>query len=180
MDILYYDPTESSTESRFTKYGSLEFGHNDNGNIQEQKTVMVELKCLYMRFIFHKPYKNKENFFSQVHIHQLSVFGGQSNMVLPLESPGNRKNMLQMETRALAQDDDEFVSSKLVEIQKRKEQAVLDEDFDEAERLKQIILNVKKFGHRLKALKDKKDEAAEKEDYELARNIKEEVDRLKR
>lgn len=41
----------------------------------------------------------------------------------------------------------------------------MQEDFDEAERMKQIMMNVKKFGYKLKALKDKKNEAAEKEDY---------------
>lgn len=59
VDILYYDPTESSTESRFTKYGSLEFSRNESGKIHEQKTVMVDMKCLYLRFLFHRPHKTK-------------------------------------------------------------------------------------------------------------------------
>ena len=92
VDVLYYDPTESATESRFVKYGSLEFSRNESGRIHEQKTVMVDLKCLYLRFLFHRPFKNKENFFSQVQIHQLLVFGGESNIMLPLDHSIAKKN----------------------------------------------------------------------------------------
>jgi excinuclease UvrABC helicase subunit UvrB len=67
-----------------------------------------------------------------------------------------------------------------MEIQRRKEQAVTSEDFDEAERMKLIIMNVRKFGQKLNSLKEKKHKAAEKEDYELAKSIKEEIGRLKR
>lgn len=48
----------------------------------------------------------------------------------------------------------------------------MQEDYDEAERMKQIMVNVKKFGYKLKSLKDKKAEAADKEDYEVAKSLK--------
>ena len=44
--------------------------------MREQKTLMVDLKCLYLRFLLHKPHKSKENFFSQVGLFQLSIYGG--------------------------------------------------------------------------------------------------------
>lgn len=42
------------------------------------------------------------------------------------------------------------------------------------------MLNVKKFGYYLKGLKHKKQEAAENEDFEEAKNIKEQIDRVRR
>jgi hypothetical protein len=36
---------------------------------------MVDIKCLYLRFLFHKPYQTKENFFSQIGIQQITAFG---------------------------------------------------------------------------------------------------------
>jgi centrosomal protein CEP104 len=76
VDLLYYDPTESGAENRFTKYGSVEFSRNKSGRIHEQKTVIVDMRCLYLRLLFQRPYKNIENFFSQVYIHQMAVYGG--------------------------------------------------------------------------------------------------------
>lgn len=55
---------------------------------------MVDMNCLYLRFLFHRPYKNKENFFSQVHIHQLTVYGGESNIILPIDTNIGRKGSL--------------------------------------------------------------------------------------
>lgn len=53
----------------------------------------------------------------------------------------------------------------MLELQRIKDHAVGQEDYDEAERMKQIMMNVKKFGYKLKSLKDKKAEAANNEDY---------------
>ena len=42
------------------------------------------------------------------------------------------------------------------------------------------MVNVKKFGYYLKGLKQKKQEAAENQDYEEAKSIKEQIDRVRR
>jgi hypothetical protein len=48
---------------------------------------MVNINCLYLRLLFHKPYQSKENFFSQVGIHQIVVFGDENpSATLPLEN----------------------------------------------------------------------------------------------
>ncbi len=60
----------------------------------------------------------------------------------------------------------------MLELQKIKDHAVGQEDYDEAERMKQIMMNIKKFGYKLKSLKEKKTEAANNEDYEQAKTIK--------
>jgi centrosomal protein CEP104 len=58
VDILYYVPT-GRQEQRFYKYGYLQFNRNEGGNVREQKTIMVDISCLYLRFLFHKPHPSK-------------------------------------------------------------------------------------------------------------------------
>lgn len=36
---------------------------------------MVDLHCTYLRFLLHKPHPNKQNFFSQVGLHEINPFG---------------------------------------------------------------------------------------------------------
>ena len=82
--------------------------------MREQKTLMVDVKCLYLRFLFHKPYKSKENFFSQVGLYQLSIFGGESNTMLPMEPIGNKQENVGLDQNAMNDEEDDFVYEKLV------------------------------------------------------------------
>ena len=62
------------------------------------------MKCLYLRFLFHRPFKNKQNFFSQVYIHQLAVYGGETNIMLPLDtSIGKKNNIASIDSKAIAE-----------------------------------------------------------------------------
>lgn len=40
---------------------------------------MVDIKCVYLRFLLHKPHASKENFFSQIGIHQITIYGNDIN-----------------------------------------------------------------------------------------------------
>ena len=66
------------------KYGFMQFGRNDNLGVREQKTLMVDFKCVFIRLLFNKPHKSKENFFSQVGLHELKVYGSEGEM--PMQS----------------------------------------------------------------------------------------------
>lgn len=72
-------------EHRFYKYGYLQFSRNEGGNFREQKTINVDINCLYLRFLFHKPHPSKENFFSQVGLLALSVYGNEAPEVMMRE-----------------------------------------------------------------------------------------------
>ena len=74
VDILYYVPI-AHQQQRFYKYGYLQFNRADSSNLREVKTIMVDINCLYLRLLFHKPYPSKENFFSQIGLAALSIFG---------------------------------------------------------------------------------------------------------
>ena len=49
---------------------------------------MVDVNCLYIRFLFHKPHSSRENFFSQIGIQSLSLYGSEHNSSL-LQEPSN-------------------------------------------------------------------------------------------
>ena len=38
---------------------------------------MVDINCIYLRLLFHKPYQDRDNFFSQIGLHSLSIFGSE-------------------------------------------------------------------------------------------------------
>ena len=40
---------------------------------------MVDINCLYLRLLFHKPFTTKENFFSQIGLQGLSIYGGETS-----------------------------------------------------------------------------------------------------
>lgn len=46
---------------------------------------MVDIKCLYLRFLFHKPYNSKENFFSQISIHSIQIYGTDAGIMAVME-----------------------------------------------------------------------------------------------
>jgi hypothetical protein len=68
-------PTGGQDE-RFYKYGFFSFSSHEKSE-REHKTIMVDLNCLYLRFLFHKPFPTKENFFSQIGLLTMSLFGSE-------------------------------------------------------------------------------------------------------
>ena len=104
VDILYYVPT-GSQEERFYKYGYLQFSRNENGSSREQKTIMVDVNCLYLRLLFHKPHLAKDNFFSQIGLQALTLFGSEQPDALLHEPP--TQQMLSQEGDN--EEDEEYI-----------------------------------------------------------------------
>lgn len=122
IDILYYSDSKDNVESRFTKYGYVQLSSNEQTNYEgrEQKTIMVDLHCTYMRFLLHKPHPNKQNFFSQVGLHEINVIG-EGFDVLSEPVPKNPMSIdAQADDRSI---EDEFIHSKLVILTQLKDQA---------------------------------------------------------
>lgn len=75
---------------------------------------------------------------------------------------------------------DPTTAAYLQQLHAQKLQAVRNEDYDEAQRLKQQITALRGIGYELAALEVKKADAVEMEDYELAKRIKVKMDELRR
>jgi len=65
-------------------------------------------------------------------------------------------------------------------LQALKEQAVKNEDYAEAKRIKEQEDNLKKAGMQLQFLEEKKQIAIQNEDYESAMILKQEIDKIRR
>lgn len=66
-----------------------------------------------------------------------------------------------------------------MDIKNKKERAIQNEDYDEAERFKQIMINIKKLSYILKDFKVRKQDAIDKQKYEEAKIIKQSIERTK-
>lgn len=121
---------------------------------------MVDMHCTYLRFLLHKPHTNKQNFFSQVGLHEINVFGEGLEIITEPRVAGreNRENREEYEGEAV---EDEFIRAKMLVLMQMKEQAVRDEDYEEATRLKEILHSVRTLGYQIRGLEDKKREAVQ-------------------
>ncbi|RLN45178.1 hypothetical protein BBJ29_006187 [Phytophthora kernoviae] len=73
---------------------------------------------------------------------------------------------------------DAKTAAKIKEIRVAKDQAVANEDYDQAKRLKQMEEQLKSVGLQLSRLETQKREAVANEDYDLAKKIKQEIGML--
>lgn len=161
IDILYYSEKDS-VESRFSKYGFVQLSTNEQTNFEgrEFKTIMVDMHCSYVRFLMHQPHPNKQNFFSQVGLHEINVIGEGFDVLAEPAAAGRQQPQPadDLDDKSI---EDEFIHSKLIVLHQYKEKAAMEENYDEAKRLKEIINNVKSLGYQIRGLEDKKREAVE-------------------
>jgi hypothetical protein len=75
--------------------------------------------------------------------------------------------------------NDEIFDSKIATLNKAKNKAVEEEDYIEAEKLKQIILKIDKLKAHVNNLESKKIEYANVENYEQAKRVKNEINRIR-
>jgi hypothetical protein len=172
VDILYYVPT-GSQEERFYKYGYLQFTRNENGSSREQKTIMVDLNCLYLRLLFHKPHPTKENFFSQIGLQALSLFGSdQPDALLVEPSPEGREE-------GANEEDEEYIGEFMSRLTADKEQAIKNEDFDKAEEYRVIMVQISNLAAKLREQRTRIARAVEREDFDEAKRVKETIQKIK-
>ena len=74
---------------------------------------------------------------------------------------------------------DAVTEEKIREITARKENAVQNEDYDEAKRLRDVIAKLKAFGAKVKVLQEEKVRAVDAEDYDEAKRLKIEIDKMR-
>ena len=74
---------------------------------------------------------------------------------------------------------DETTIERINALKKAKEMAIRQDDFDEAQRLKEAIERLRSIGTHLAQLEERKRIAVDKEDFSAAKIIKMEIDRLR-
>ena len=182
IELFVYLPTKDSSIPReidrlsFKRIGHLSLGSNENNEFKarELKSVYVDNPAYLLKVAVHKCHINKYNIFNQVGIVAINCLG------VALDSKDEYA-----EPSPIGQAFEEIGTfdavtlEKLKELNIAKERAVIEENFDEAKRIKDIITRLRSIGKELASLDKKKTKAVENEDYELARLIKNEIDRVR-
>ncbi|EAR95577.1 centrosomal protein, putative (macronuclear) [Tetrahymena thermophila SB210] len=181
IEIFVYMPDQNTpfinTEFKYKKLGYLSLDSNEKTGFKsrELKSVYVDSPALYLKLSFHKNHNNKYNTFNQIGVIALSCFGDDlTNMKQNIEPVKEFYNQIQYQTQF-----DHVTLDRLRTLEMAKERAVKNDDFDEAQRLKEAIDKLKAIGIQLRQLNERKQIATENEDYDAAKIIKAEIDRLR-
>eukprot|EP00227_Mantoniella_beaufortii_P003239 CAMPEP_0197616664 /NCGR_PEP_ID=MMETSP1326-20131121/60644_1 /TAXON_ID=1155430 /ORGANISM="Genus nov. species nov., Strain RCC2288" /LENGTH=445 /DNA_ID=CAMNT_0043185551 /DNA_START=406 /DNA_END=1741 /DNA_ORIENTATION=- len=171
--------------------GALSFDANTASGHQarELKSVHVNVDAVILRVVVHKCHVNKLNIYNQVGIVALNVIGepmasggglsgGGGGMGNPTSGP-LRPRPAGVSDLALDLDMDPVTAVKIREIHQLKEEAVAQEDYDEAARLRDGMNRLKAVGAKVAQLEARKRAAVEAEDYDAAKVIKSEIDKLR-
>ncbi|XP_071945572.1 centrosomal protein of 104 kDa-like isoform X2 [Antedon mediterranea] len=187
---------ESLHGARYKRLGYVSMSDNEKTGFKarELKSVHVNAVGQFLKIVIHKNFVNKYNLYNQVGVVAVNIIGeelgedGQPKNILdPLISnnedvDGVDPLVLGAFTRAdyisplddLAFDmyQDQEVAQIIRKLDLRKNEAVLQEQYDIAKRLKQGIADLQKVGERLGRFEVEKRRAIETEDYDLAKTKK--------
>ena len=171
------------------------------------KSIDVDKQWKYLKIICHENLNNKLNVFNQIGIINISFFGnivGYENEYItglkninPSEAilidmmlkKGKEKEAKPVKNVSLSVSDRlnpkptpsslNVFDDKITALSKSKIKAVEDEDYMEAEKLKQIILKIEKLKVYVDKLEKQKVDFANNEKYDSALKVKTEIDRIK-
>lgn len=161
----------------FQKLGYIRMDTNSRTNYKarEYRKVFINTNCIYLKLVLHKNYVNKYNVFNQVGLISLDFLGIPFNI---------KKNELYLKESLkdfeIREEDLDDVSQEKIKILKgQQEEAIKNEDYDEAKRLKISIDKIKFIGRKIYDMETQKKIYINNEDFDNAKIIKFEIDRLK-
>lgn len=176
----------------FEKLGYIQFAENSQNNYsaRELKTVHTNTDAQLIKFIVHNNYPNNYNLFNQVGIISLSFYN-ENNDLIPGNIVINNNKIYENEDEKSTpakilrnpnypENIPELIETELKQLQEAKQRAAENEDFDEAYKLKEIINRIINLKDRINELERRKIQAVREEDYLTAKQIKIEMDKLRK
>ncbi|XP_015192654.2 centrosomal protein of 104 kDa isoform X1 [Lepisosteus oculatus] len=187
---------------RFCRLGYVSLSDNEKTGFKarELKSVHVDAVGTYLKLIFHKNHINRYNLYNQVALVAINVLGDSvdsSEMdVIPTRDQliehylNSIHNDVTLEGTYLSKSDsisplddlafdmyqDPEVAQIIRQLDEKKHEAVRQERFDLAKKLKQAIADLQKVGEHLGRYEVEKRCAIDKEDYDLAKQKKQQMD----
>lgn len=164
------------------------YAHDNNMLQQQQHSIMTNphnmqqpssslqhagQQQLYNSMPYDNVYSNNANNITPV-AHSQQAYQQQSIISLQSHSRVNSNS-----STALLNNLDPVTAKKLNELELSKQQAIDNEDYDEAKRLKMLVDGVKRVAVQLNELESKKLLAVQQEDYDLAKQLKKQIDVLR-
>ncbi|XP_048823774.1 centrosomal protein of 104 kDa isoform X3 [Lagopus muta] len=196
----YFAPYQSE---RFHRLGYVPLSDNEKTGFKarELKSVYMDAVGQYLKLIFHKNYDNKYNLYSQVALVAINIigdpadYGNDSNkqpsreklidhyLGIKSDDPaldgtylGKSDSISPLDDLAFDMYQDPEVAQIIRRLDEKKHDAVRQERYDYAKKLKQAIADLQKVGERLGRYEVEKRYAVEKEDYDLAKKKKQQMD----
>ncbi|NXS58955.1 CE104 protein, partial [Brachypteracias leptosomus] len=196
----YFAPYQSE---RFHRLGYVPLSDNVKTDFKarELKSVYVDAVGQYLKLIFHKNYVNKYNLYGQVALVAINIIGdpvdhsNDSNntpsreklidyyLGIKSDDPALDRTYLRKPDSISPLDDlafdmyqDPEVAQIIRRLDEQKREAVQQERYDHAKKLKQAIADLQKVGERLGRYEVEKRCAVEKEDYDLAKKKKQQME----
>jgi len=167
----------------FNKLGYIRMDNNQRSNYKarEFRKVFVESRCVYLKIILHKNYVNRYNVFNQVSIMTLEFLGNpiiiKPENIIKESKDENISNKEKADVQKF--EIDEISKEKIKILKNLMQDAIKNEDYDEAKRLNNNINTIMHFGKKLNDLEKQKILFIENQDFDSAKIFKMEIDKLK-
>ncbi|KAM9107515.1 centrosomal protein of 104 kDa isoform 3-T4 [Megaptera novaeangliae] len=198
----YFAPYQAE---RFRRLGYVSLCDNEKTGCKarELKSVYVDAVGQFLKLIFHQNHINKYNVYNQVALVAINIIGDpadfsdESNITSReklidhylghnTEDPalegtcsGKSDYISPLDDLAFDMYQDPEVAQIIRRLDERKHEAAQRERYDDAKTLKQAIADLQKVGERLGRYEVEKRCAVEKEDYDLAKEKKQQMERYR-
>ncbi|XP_076086255.1 centrosomal protein of 104 kDa-like isoform X1 [Mytilus galloprovincialis] len=192
------DMSPNLENARYTRLGYVSLSDNEKTGFKarELKSVHVDAVGLYLKLNIHKNHINKYNIYNQVGIIAINVIGetlkGPADFMDPeyyldpdrkgqlddlgLDTYNKPDYISPLDDLAFDMYQDPEIAGIIRKLEKKKQEAVLQERFDYAKRLKSAITELQKVGEKLGKYEVEKRQAVENEDYDKAKLKKVQMD----
>ncbi|XP_048780572.1 centrosomal protein of 104 kDa-like isoform X3 [Ostrea edulis] len=196
-------PDEQSQDlenARYTRLGYVSLSDNEKTGYKarELKSVHVDAIGLYLKLNIHKNHINKYNIYNQVGVIAINVIGDDIKRPLGITDPDlfldndkrkaiegdpsleglyNKPDFISpLDDLAFDMYQDPEIAGIIRKLEKKKQEAVLQERFEYAKKLKGAISELQKVGEKLGKYEVEKRQAVENEDYDKAKLKKVQMD----
>ncbi|NWX12860.1 CE104 protein, partial [Aegotheles bennettii] len=196
----YFAPYQSD---RFRRLGYVPLSDNEKTDFKarELKSVYMDAVGQYLKLIFHKNYVNKYNVYGQVALVAVNIIGDPADYSNDSNNIPSREKLIDhylgikpddpaldgsyrgkpdaispLDDLAFDMYQDPEVAQIIRRLDEKKREAVHQEHYDYAKKLKQAIADLQKVGERLARYEVEKRYAVEKEDYDLAKKKKQQME----
>lgn len=180
--------------AKFQKLGFITLSDNERTNYKarELKSILVDALGVFVKFVIHKNHVNRHNLCNQVGIVAINVIGDEIRRpsssakatVNGEDSSSSSDSLFQrrpdyispLDDLAFDMYQDPEVALIIRKLEAKKQQAVLDEQYAYAKKLKQAMLDLQKAGEKLGKYEIEKRQATDMEDYEKARQKQQQME----
>uniref|UniRef100_A0A4W4DPV0 Centrosomal protein of 104 kDa n=1 Tax=Electrophorus electricus TaxID=8005 RepID=A0A4W4DPV0_ELEEL len=175
-------PLDAASSQQFGRLGYVSLSNNEKTGFRsrELKSVHVDATGTYLKLTFHRNHVNQYNLYNQVALVAINILGDPVNcsdvIVGHHSSALDCESISPLDDLAFDMYQDPEVAHIIRMLDDKKQEMVRLEKYDLAKELKQAIADLQKVGERLARYDVEKHSAIEREDYDTAKQKKEQME----